>query len=81
MPTSIQYAPPVFKGLLNESGMVDALPDINTTVHGMAVLHLLSKQYSDFVSLPQCYVSRIHIHPAVVSVGLYLLTWVCILVP
>ncbi|KAK0153687.1 Arachidonate 15-lipoxygenase B [Merluccius polli] len=51
MPTTIQSPPPAIKGRLNDRGMVDALPDINTTVHGMAVLHLLSKQSSDFVPL------------------------------
>ncbi|CAL8313262.1 unnamed protein product [Merluccius merluccius] len=50
-PTTIDHPPPDSKGLYNRSGILNALPDINTTVHGMAVLHLLSKQSSDFVPL------------------------------
>ncbi|CAL8313272.1 unnamed protein product [Merluccius merluccius] len=50
-PTTIRSPPPAIKGHLNDSGMVNALPDISTTVNGMAVLHLLSKQSSDFVPL------------------------------
>ncbi|CAL8313267.1 unnamed protein product [Merluccius merluccius] len=50
-PTTIDHPPPAIKGVYNRSALLDALPDINTTVHGMAVLHLLSKQSSDFVPL------------------------------
>ncbi|KAK0153689.1 Hydroperoxide isomerase ALOXE3 [Merluccius polli] len=51
MPTTIDHPPPDSKGRLNDSGMVNALPDINTTVHGMALLLVLSDQSSDFVPL------------------------------
>ncbi|CAL8295119.1 unnamed protein product [Lota lota] len=50
-PTTLQRPPPTTKGTTGESSLLDALPDINVTVHGMAVVWLLSKQSSDFVAL------------------------------
>ncbi|CAL8295109.1 unnamed protein product [Lota lota] len=50
-PTSMQRPPPTTKGTADESSLLDALPDINVTVNGMAVVWLLSKQSSDFVPL------------------------------
>lgn len=52
-PTSLQLPPPTEKGAASEQMMLDTFPDVNTTIHGMAVLWLLSKQYSDRVSVLQ----------------------------
>lgn len=49
-PTSLQRPPPTTKGTTSEATMLEMLPDINTTVGGMAALWLLSKESSDFVS-------------------------------
>ncbi|KAJ3610993.1 hypothetical protein NHX12_021009 [Muraenolepis orangiensis] len=48
-PTTLQCPPPTTKGTTHKSTILDALPDINVTVHGMSVMWLLSKQSSDFV--------------------------------
>uniref|UniRef100_A0A665W4G4 Hydroperoxide isomerase ALOXE3-like n=1 Tax=Echeneis naucrates TaxID=173247 RepID=A0A665W4G4_ECHNA len=50
-PSSLQLPPPTTKGTTNEATMLKTLPDINTTVNGMATLWLLSKHYYDFVQL------------------------------
>ncbi|XP_036955662.1 polyunsaturated fatty acid lipoxygenase ALOX15B-like isoform X2 [Acanthopagrus latus] len=50
-PTSLQCPPPTKKGTTNEATMLDTFPDVSTTVHGMAVVWLLSKQSTDFVPL------------------------------
>ncbi|KAM3623784.1 uncharacterized protein V6R79_015472 [Siganus canaliculatus] len=50
-PTSMQCPPPTTKGQSGEATLLESLPAVNTTVHGMATLWLLSKQSSDFVSL------------------------------
>ncbi|XP_073321845.1 arachidonate 12-lipoxygenase, 12R-type-like [Pagrus major] len=50
-PTSLQRPPPTKKGTTNEATMMDTFPDVNATVHGMAVVWLLSKQSTDFVPL------------------------------
>ncbi|XP_041641399.1 polyunsaturated fatty acid lipoxygenase ALOX15B-like [Cheilinus undulatus] len=52
-PISMQLPPPTTKGKTTEATILETLPDVNVTVHGMAVLHLLSKQSTDFVSLGQ----------------------------
>ncbi|KAM3623614.1 uncharacterized protein V6R79_013228 [Siganus canaliculatus] len=49
-PTSMQCPPPTTKGQSGEATLLESLPAINTTVHGMATLWLLSKQSSDFIS-------------------------------
>ena len=64
-PTTLQRPPPATKGKADKISVLDALPYINVTVHGMAVEWLLSKQSSDFVS---CYECRIYtVHPVVLS--------------
>ncbi|CAL8295114.1 unnamed protein product [Lota lota] len=50
-PTTLQRPPPTTKETADESSLLDALPDINVTVNGMAVVLLLSKPTSDFVAL------------------------------
>uniref|UniRef100_A0A671TZE0 Hydroperoxide isomerase ALOXE3-like n=1 Tax=Sparus aurata TaxID=8175 RepID=A0A671TZE0_SPAAU len=50
-PTSLQRPPPTKKGTTNEATMLDTFPDVNATVHGMAVVWLLSKQSTDFAPL------------------------------
>ncbi|XP_055080638.1 polyunsaturated fatty acid lipoxygenase ALOX15B-like [Periophthalmus magnuspinnatus] len=50
-PPSLQLAPPTIKGRANEHTLLQTLPDVNTTVHGLAVLWLLSTQSTDFVAL------------------------------
>lgn len=57
-PISLQLPPPTKKGEANEETMLKTLPDVNTTVQGMATLWLLSQQSSDFVSLQtsKCFV-------------------------
>ncbi|KAL3999930.1 hypothetical protein ACER0C_007701 [Sarotherodon galilaeus] len=52
-PTSLQLPPPTEKGAASEKTMLDTFPDVNTTIHGMAVLWLLSKQYSDRILIGQ----------------------------
>lgn len=49
-PISLQRAPPTTKGTASKETMLETLPDINTTVQGMATMWLLSKQSTDFVS-------------------------------
>lgn len=53
-PTSMQRPPPTAKGKTSEATMLQTLPDVNTTVRGMAALWLLSKDSSDFVSGNEC---------------------------
>ncbi|XP_075888123.1 polyunsaturated fatty acid lipoxygenase ALOX15B-like [Nelusetta ayraudi] len=50
-PISLQRPPPTTKGTTSEATMLQTLPDINTTVQGMATMWLLSKQSSDFAHL------------------------------
>ncbi|KAK7912868.1 hypothetical protein WMY93_013079 [Mugilogobius chulae] len=50
-PITLQQPPPTRKGLASEEMLLKTLPDVNVTVHGMAVLYLLSKQSSDFIPL------------------------------
>uniref|UniRef100_A0A8C6WH08 Lipoxygenase domain-containing protein n=1 Tax=Neogobius melanostomus TaxID=47308 RepID=A0A8C6WH08_9GOBI len=52
-PTTLQLPPPTKKETATEETLLNTLPDISTTVHGMAVLYLLSKQSTDFVALGQ----------------------------
>ncbi|XP_030612224.1 hydroperoxide isomerase ALOXE3-like [Archocentrus centrarchus] len=52
-PTSLQLPPPTEKGAANEKTMLDTFPDVNTTVHAMAITWLLSTQSSDRVLLGQ----------------------------
>uniref|UniRef100_A0A3Q0T5U1 Lipoxygenase domain-containing protein n=1 Tax=Amphilophus citrinellus TaxID=61819 RepID=A0A3Q0T5U1_AMPCI len=52
-PTSLQLPPPTKKGTASEQSMLDSFPDVNTTVHGMAIMWLLSKQSSDSLFLGQ----------------------------
>ncbi|XP_045578831.1 hydroperoxide isomerase ALOXE3 isoform X1 [Salmo salar] len=54
-PISLQQPPPTTKGQCTESTMLKTFPDINTTVHGMAVLYLLSTQSTDYVALGNGY--------------------------
>lgn len=48
-PISLQRPPPTAKGTTSEATLLQTLPDVNTTVQGMATMWLLSKQSSDFV--------------------------------
>ncbi|XP_030606493.1 arachidonate 15-lipoxygenase B-like [Archocentrus centrarchus] len=50
-PTSLQLPPPTQKGTTSEKTMLSTFPSVNTTVHAMATLWLLSKQSSDRVLL------------------------------
>ncbi|KAM7010201.1 polyunsaturated fatty acid lipoxygenase ALOX15B-like [Tautogolabrus adspersus] len=52
-PVSLQLPPPTTKGTTSEATMLETLPDVNVTVQGMSVLHLLSMQSTDFVPLGQ----------------------------
>ncbi|XP_025759234.1 hydroperoxide isomerase ALOXE3 isoform X1 [Oreochromis niloticus] len=52
-PVTLQLPPPTKKGKASEKSMLDTFPDIQTTVHGMAVMWLLSKQSSDSIFLGQ----------------------------
>lgn len=52
-PISLQLPPPSKKGEATEETMLKTLPDVNTTVQGMATLWLLSQQSSDFTPLGQ----------------------------
>ncbi|XP_045068577.1 hydroperoxide isomerase ALOXE3 [Coregonus clupeaformis] len=54
-PISLQQPPPSTKGQSTESTMLKTFPDINTTVHGMATVYLLSKQSTDFVTFGKGY--------------------------
>uniref|UniRef100_A0A8C6T6N4 Arachidonate 15-lipoxygenase type B n=1 Tax=Neogobius melanostomus TaxID=47308 RepID=A0A8C6T6N4_9GOBI len=46
-PTTLQLPPPTKKGTATEDTLLNTLPDINTTVHGIAVLYMLSQQEYD----------------------------------
>ncbi|XP_039463062.1 polyunsaturated fatty acid lipoxygenase ALOX15B-like isoform X1 [Oreochromis aureus] len=50
-PTSLQLPPPTTKETATEKTMLDTFPSVNTTVHAMATLWLLSKESSDRVLL------------------------------
>ncbi|XP_044045068.1 polyunsaturated fatty acid lipoxygenase ALOX15B-like isoform X2 [Siniperca chuatsi] len=50
-PNSLQLPPPTTKGTTSKAMMLQTFPDVNTTVHEMATLWLLSQQSSDFVPL------------------------------
>ncbi|XP_029020092.1 hydroperoxide isomerase ALOXE3-like [Betta splendens] len=52
-PSTLQLPPPTRKGTTSEKTMLQTLPDISTTVQGMATMWLLSKQSSDFVPFGQ----------------------------
>ncbi|XP_026016757.1 hydroperoxide isomerase ALOXE3-like [Astatotilapia calliptera] len=52
-PVTLQLPPPTKKGKASEKSMIDTFPNIQTTVHGMAVMWLLSKQSSDSIFLGQ----------------------------
>ncbi|XP_063055128.1 polyunsaturated fatty acid lipoxygenase ALOX15B-like [Engraulis encrasicolus] len=50
-PSSLRRPPPSRKGETKEEDILEALPDIGTTVHTMAALYLLSQKSSDYYSL------------------------------
>ncbi|CAK6984721.1 polyunsaturated fatty acid lipoxygenase ALOX15B-like [Scomber scombrus] len=50
-PLSLQKCPPTRKGTTSKATMLQTFPNISTTVHGMATVWLLSRQYSDFIPL------------------------------
>ncbi|KAJ0067862.1 hypothetical protein NL108_011445 [Boleophthalmus pectinirostris] len=50
-PTTLKLSPPSTKGTADEQTLLQTLPDVNTTVHGLTVLWLLSTQSSDFVAI------------------------------
>lgn len=49
-PTTMQLPPPTKKGEANRTTMMNTFPDVNTTVHGMGTMWLLSKSSADCVS-------------------------------
>ncbi|KAM6942360.1 polyunsaturated fatty acid lipoxygenase ALOX15B-like [Lycodopsis pacificus] len=50
-PLTLQRPPPTTKGTTSVTTMMKTFPDVNTTVHGMAVVWLLGKQSTDSVFL------------------------------
>uniref|UniRef100_A0A8C5A3D6 Arachidonate 15-lipoxygenase B-like n=1 Tax=Gadus morhua TaxID=8049 RepID=A0A8C5A3D6_GADMO len=61
-PATLQRPPPTTKGTSDLSSLLETLPDVNATVHGMAIMYLLSKPSSDFVPFghyPEEYFSEI----------------------
>ncbi|KAK7912870.1 hypothetical protein WMY93_013081 [Mugilogobius chulae] len=53
-PITLQQPPPTTKGTATQESFLQTLPNIGTTVNGMATMWLLTKQSSDFVGLG-CY--------------------------
>ncbi|XP_036444296.1 hydroperoxide isomerase ALOXE3-like isoform X2 [Colossoma macropomum] len=51
LPSSLRLPPPKKKGESTETTFFQTLPDVTTTIHGLAVLFLLSKQSSDHYPL------------------------------
>ena len=49
-PITLKLPPPTKKGTTSEAMMLETFPDVSTTVNGMAIMWLLAKQSSDFVS-------------------------------
>ncbi|KAJ0050763.1 hypothetical protein NL108_005877, partial [Boleophthalmus pectinirostris] len=47
-PMTLQEPPPTKKGIATEASLLQTLPNIDTTVQGMAALWLLNKRASDF---------------------------------
>ncbi|XP_056439844.1 polyunsaturated fatty acid lipoxygenase ALOX15B-like [Gadus chalcogrammus] len=61
-PATLQRPPPTTKGTADESSLLETLPDVNATVHGMSIMYLLSKPSSDFVPFghyPEEYFSEV----------------------
>ncbi|XP_067257725.1 hydroperoxide isomerase ALOXE3-like [Chanodichthys erythropterus] len=50
-PTALRNPPPKVKGQTTEDSILETLPDVGTTVNGMAVLRLLSKDSADHFPL------------------------------
>ena len=50
-PSALRKPPPKHKGQTTEDIILETLPDMGTTVNGMAVLKLLSQKSTDHVSL------------------------------
>ncbi|XP_051757643.1 hydroperoxide isomerase ALOXE3-like isoform X2 [Ctenopharyngodon idella] len=50
-PTALRMPPPKVKGQTTEDTILETLPDVSTTVNGMAVLRLLSKVSTDHFPL------------------------------
>ncbi|XP_067255888.1 hydroperoxide isomerase ALOXE3-like isoform X2 [Chanodichthys erythropterus] len=50
-PTALRKPPPKVKGQTTEDSILETLPDVSTTVNGMAVLRLLSKDSADHYPL------------------------------
>ncbi|XP_048010138.1 hydroperoxide isomerase ALOXE3-like [Megalobrama amblycephala] len=53
-PTALRKPPPKVKGQTTEEIILETLPDVSTTVNGMAILKLLSKDCADRYPLGQC---------------------------
>lgn len=51
-PVTLKCPPPSVKGEATEETLLDTLPSIDVTVHGMATVWLLSKESTDAVSSP-----------------------------
>uniref|UniRef100_A0A3B4GDL0 Arachidonate 15-lipoxygenase B-like n=1 Tax=Pundamilia nyererei TaxID=303518 RepID=A0A3B4GDL0_9CICH len=50
-PTTMELPPPKEKGTITEKTILDTFPSVNTTVHAMSTVWLLSKQSSDSIFL------------------------------
>lgn len=48
-PVGLQSPPPACRGSCSEHSLLDSFPDVETTVHGLAIIYLLSKKPADFV--------------------------------
>lgn len=48
-PVGLRRPPPACRGRCSERSLLDALPDVKSTVHGLATVYLLSKKPADFV--------------------------------
>ncbi|XP_044030744.1 polyunsaturated fatty acid lipoxygenase ALOX15B-like isoform X3 [Siniperca chuatsi] len=47
-PVGLQRPPPACRGRCSERSLLDSFPDVNSTVHGLATVYLLSKKPADF---------------------------------
>uniref|UniRef100_A0A7N8X971 Lipoxygenase domain-containing protein n=2 Tax=Mastacembelus armatus TaxID=205130 RepID=A0A7N8X971_9TELE len=50
-PVGLQRPPPASRGHCSELSLLDSFPDVNSTVHGLTTIYLLSKEPADFVPL------------------------------
>ncbi|XP_073333682.1 polyunsaturated fatty acid lipoxygenase ALOX15B-like [Pagrus major] len=50
-PVGLQRRPPAYRGRCSQHSLLDSFPDVNSTMHGLATVYLLSKTPADFVPL------------------------------